>query len=205
MTGNGEGFNEQLSALCDDELGRDEYALALRRLGRDGEARARLARYHLIRDSLHGNLPPRGAGTLAARVAAALEQEPPLQASRRLGAGWLKPVAGAAVAATVALAALLLVPSGGPPQPGGSALQAGSPQHARLAGAELPAASLQVRSDRNRGTQLVSSSAQGWDRLEPAARQRLRGLLVNHSEQSSTGRLGGVLNYVRIAGHERSE
>ena len=205
MTGKGDGINEQLSALCDDELGRDEYPLLLRRLERDADARSRLARYHLIRDCLHDNLPSHGTGTLAGRVAAALEQEQPLAVPRRPAAGWLKPVAGAAVAATVALAALLAVPTGGPtPSGGGSPLQVAQPELARVASMELPAAAHRRSQGPEAGTRLVSGE-QRWEQLEPAARQRLRGLLVNHSEQSSTGRLGGVLTYVRIAGHERPE
>ena len=132
MTGNGEGFNEQLSALCDDELGQDEYPLLLRRLGREAGARSRLARYHLIRDCLHDNLPVRGAGALASRVASALEQEQPLSVPRRAAAGWLKPVAGAAVAASVALMALLIMPSAGPPQAGSNALQVAQTEPARV-------------------------------------------------------------------------
>lgn len=202
MTGNGEQFNEQLSALCDDELRAEEYPLVLRQLGRNAEARDRLGRHFLVRDCLHRNFSAAGAESLAARVSRALDDEPALaRRPIRAPVAWLKPVAGVAVAASVALVSLLLMP--------GSETDAPAPLTASAG--RMPAMTATPVSDSmdeslpSRDTRLAQAPVRSWDQLEPAAQQRLRGLLVNHSEQSSTGRLGGVLTYVRIAGHERSE
>ena len=102
-------LSEQLSALVDDELGRDETAFLARRLGRAPQATEQLGRYFLISDTLRRQLPETVSLGLAARVAAALEPEPchsavaaPGGVARRL----VRPLAGLGVAASVAMVAV---------------------------------------------------------------------------------------------------
>jgi len=112
-----DALNEQLSALADDELRRDEALFLTRRLSQSPEAVEQLSRYFLISDALRKQLPE----TIDL---------------------------GPAVAVTP-----------------------------------------------------VSVSDSQWERLDPEVQRRLNLYLVNHSEHSSAGQWGGVLNYVRITGH----
>ena len=120
-------LNEQLSALVDGELPPEETALLLKRLEREPDLKQRLARYALAGDVLRGERLKAGP-QLAMRVAQALAGEPahvpgaieraavpvaadaglgdrPAASLRRAPAStrrWLGPLAGLAVAATVA-------------------------------------------------------------------------------------------------------
>lgn len=93
---------ENLSCLMDDELDRRGRKFLLRRLAGDAELTAAWTRMHTVRACLHGE---RLAGAnLVSRVAAALEAEAvPAQS----GGGWLRPVSGFAIAASVAVMAIV--------------------------------------------------------------------------------------------------
>jgi len=99
---------EQLSAFLDGELPEAETTLLLKRLDRDDDLKGTLSRYSLIGAVMRstGDMP--AARHVAARVSAAVALEPRLGAPQR--SRWLQPVAGLAVAASVALATVLLVP-----------------------------------------------------------------------------------------------
>jgi len=109
-------LKEQLSALLDGELPPEQTTLLLRRLGREPELAQRLTRYRLCGDVLRGErVQPRADFTL--RVSAAIAAEAPLpsppRATRRPDAArWLRPLAGLAVAASVAVAAVLVLRQG---------------------------------------------------------------------------------------------
>ena len=120
-------LNEQLSALVDGELPPEETALLLKRLEREPDLKQRLARYAFAGDVLRGERLKAGP-QFAMRVAQALAGEPahvpgavaraavpvaadaglgdrPAASLRRAPAStrrWLGPLAGLAVAATVA-------------------------------------------------------------------------------------------------------
>lgn len=182
-----EAFKEQLSALVDDELRREESVFLQRRLANDDDAVAQLGRYFMISDTLRRQLPDSIDPAFSARVSAALEAEPahqlaPPGLARRLA----RPLAGLGVAASAAMVAVSLwsPESAVPTAPGG--------QPSFVAATAGPAA----------GISLVSQPENRWDRLDPQVQQRLNGYLVNHSEHSSTGHFGGVLKYVRIAGQQ---
>lgn len=106
-------IREQLSAFADGELAADEQRFLLRRLLQDAALRDAYGRYELIRGCLRGQAPH--GGTLVTRVMAAIGDEP-LAAGRRR---WLRPALGAAMAATVAALALVVVapPSTSPDAP----------------------------------------------------------------------------------------
>ncbi len=94
---------EALCRLMDGELSETETRFLLSRLGHDSELNARWQRYHLARSAVRGDLKPNLNG-FAARVAQALDGEAPGRRSIALNrVGWLKPVGGLAVAASVAL------------------------------------------------------------------------------------------------------
>ena len=107
--------HEHLSSLMDGEISRETGRFLVRRLGSDEELCGTWARYHLVRDCLRH---PEGGlvnEDLCSRVQRALDDEPAAVA-RPVARSWLKPVAGMAVAASVALVAVLAVSPGGPGQ-----------------------------------------------------------------------------------------
>ena len=95
-----------MSAFLDDELPDEEADLLLRRLQGDADLRSAAGRFLLIGQALRGERLP---GDLAGRVAAALGAETTYEAGAAPAARnrWLRPAAGAAVAATVAVVALM--------------------------------------------------------------------------------------------------
>jgi anti-sigma factor RsiW len=104
-----EDIKEQLSALMDGELGRDERAFLMRRLEHDAELRAMWTRLHLMRDVMTHR--PGGAPlNLSDRVMQALADEDrnPATVQARAARSW-RPWLGAAIAASVALVAVFSV------------------------------------------------------------------------------------------------
>lgn len=99
----------QISAFIDGELPANESELLLRRLSQDSAMRQQVAQYLTIGRLIRREQEVPGMGELRNRIAAALGEEPveavpaPEPARRR----YLKPAAGVAVAATVAVAALV--------------------------------------------------------------------------------------------------
>ncbi len=118
-------LNEQLSALLDGELPPEQTALLMRRIAREPELAARLARFRISGEVLRGErVQPRA--DFALRVSAAIAAEPALgpqvaQAAqpaprRRAGRvpGWLKSATGVAVAASVGMLAVLVLQRAAP-------------------------------------------------------------------------------------------
>ncbi|MEN8761360.1 MAG: sigma-E factor negative regulatory protein [Thiogranum sp.] len=174
----------QLSALVDDELDEAERPLLLGRLQRDSNLREVLGRYQLISEVM------RGAGQVATlgiadRVRQALEQDAALTGADKPNAGslsWLKPVAGLAVAASVAVVAVLAVTSVREP-----AVETG----ARVASSQNVAPA-------------VSGGEETWERIEPRIDKRMSAYLVNHNEYAASRGVQGVMPYVRIVGYENN-
>ncbi|MGB5209799.1 MAG: sigma-E factor negative regulatory protein [Gammaproteobacteria bacterium] len=103
-----ERTEELLSVWLDDELDENESELVVRRLARHQELRQTVARYCLIGDAVRGELVTPRALELGHRISAVLEQEPAVRSETPARvAGWRRPLAGAAVAASVAVAAVL--------------------------------------------------------------------------------------------------
>jgi sigma-E factor negative regulatory protein RseA len=112
-----DSVKEQLSAYLDGELADAELELLAKRLGRDTELRQSLGRYALITESLRGERPTAASRNFAGNVMSALDNEPAVTRSR-FGvspalARRLRPVAGFAVAASVAALAVISVQRGG--------------------------------------------------------------------------------------------
>ncbi|BAU58316.1 sigma factor RpoE negative regulatory protein RseA [Halorhodospira halochloris] len=100
-------LDEQLSALVDGELSKEEQAFVLRRIGHDRSVRERLARYFVMRDALQRNLPEYPRAGLAERVHAALEHEAKPGHSGSSAFNWRRPALGGSIAASVALVSVL--------------------------------------------------------------------------------------------------
>lgn len=99
----------QISAFIDGELPENESELLLRRLSQDAAMRQQVAQYLTIGRLIRREQEVPGMGELRSRIAAALGEEPveaaPVpETSRRR---YLKPAAGVAVAASVAIVGLI--------------------------------------------------------------------------------------------------
>lgn len=103
---------ENLSAGMDGALSKEELRFLLRRLDHDASLQQAWARYHVARDGLRRQLPPLASADFAVRVMAAIEQEGAVAHGKRRH--WLHWSAGGAIAASVAVAALMIA------QPAGS-------------------------------------------------------------------------------------
>ncbi len=105
-----EAIRMQLSAFVDGELPDNEKELLLRRLSQDAELRRELGEYLAIGRAMRGELRPAGVDLLRDRIDSAIESgegielpdEDVASPDRRL-----RPLAGFAIAASVALLALV--------------------------------------------------------------------------------------------------
>ena len=107
-------IREQISALLDGELAKDELGLLVRRMERDAELRHAFGNYVLIGEALRAPGSITASRGFAARVEAALDETParvepvdPLQAPRQWR--WARPAIASAVAASLAVAGVLLL------------------------------------------------------------------------------------------------
>ena len=162
-------YAEQLSAMTDEELPPSEMALLVRQAERSPEVAAQLGRYAVIREALHRNLPDRVDTGLAERISAALEQEPAHDgpAVRVRQRRWVRPVAGVAVAASVALVAIGLWPEQQSSTPGQS-----------------PIETVSVSGAGSQAGQPVRTENIQWDRLDPDIQARLQEYAVTRGEPS---------------------
>ena len=105
-----EELDSQLSAMFDDELAPEECELLARRLSRDEQLKARWGRYAVIGAAIRSERGVRLNAPLAGRVSAVLLAEPALvttPGARPAAVRWWQPLAGAAVAAGVAVGCVL--------------------------------------------------------------------------------------------------
>ena len=200
-----EKFKENMSALVDGELELRSASKTIDILLESEELKLRWSRYHVVRDVLRHKAYPDAGTQLGERVRRQLADEPlHLPLRRRLTQPWratLKPVAGIALAASVALVAVLAVRAPQPLPDGTVApvdqvamsapLVAESTSRAmsavpRLAQAEFPAGRLRRLQ---------------WNISEPAVANRLNGYLVNHSEYLGDA-MKGMHPYARIVGYD---
>ena len=155
-------IREQVSALLDGELPGDEMGLLVRRLERDAELRRAFGNYALIGEALRAPGAPLASPSFAARVSAALDAPAgatanlPLQARVRRPANYRRPLAASAIAASAAIASVLLVrPFSGPTPIAANVDQQNRPATTNLTLAASPT---------------------------PAQSQRLAGYMVVHSQ-----------------------
>ena len=192
-------MKEHMSALVDGELEMRAATEVIDVLIEDEELRVRWSRYHMVRDVLRHKVYPDARDTLCDRVRNCLSDEPlHFPASRWSPRQWrhtLKPMAGMALAASVAVIAILAVRGLDPPTD--------VPQRAELAsptgGAVIPASATSQGQIRPASLKRLQ-----WNTTEPAVANRLNGYLVNHSEHLG-GPIRGMHPYARIVGYDTSD
>ena len=100
-----EANKERLSAFMDDEIeGLDKNQVE--QLLKDPDMLDTWSRYHLVSDALRRNLPEHLDRDLAGRISGAIEREPAIVAPGVLSRSFARPVAGFAIAASVAALAI---------------------------------------------------------------------------------------------------
>lgn len=99
----------QISAFVDGELPDNEADLLLRRMGQDAELRLKVAEYLAIGRALRGESSVQGVDRIHERVFAEIDHKPLEEDTEAAGpapARAVRPLAGVAIAATVALVGL---------------------------------------------------------------------------------------------------
>ena len=171
---------ERLSALIDSELSPALTTDTLAHLKQSSTLRKTWDRYHLIGDAMRGEGVRLSAEGVAETVREQVLKEPAIVASpvpfklpKKFRHRALRPLAGAAIAASVAAVAVFTLP--------------------RLTG-ELPAAGpVQVVSKARPPVPYTSQIGTRWKNLaEPALESKLNRYLENHSEYASSGGMGVV-------------
>ncbi len=180
-------MRDRISALIDEELAPSEHAAVVDQLCASEHLRSTWSRYHLIGDALRRELPDDRAFSIASRVREQLQEEPtvlvPRSPMRRMPR-WVKPMAGTAIAASVAAAAILLVPAV-PNLPDAATT-------AEIAGTdELPTTVRHADADGTR-----------WDLGKPALESKLNTYLVNHRNYAPVANLNGMISYASFAGYD---
>jgi sigma-E factor negative regulatory protein RseA len=99
---------ENLSAAMDGQLSKDELRFLLRRLDRDASLADAWARYHLVGDGLRRQLPAVASASFAVRVMEVIEGETAEGQAVHKRRDWLRLSVGGAIAASVAVAALMI-------------------------------------------------------------------------------------------------
>jgi negative regulator of sigma E activity len=171
-----EADRERLSALVDDELDHAEAVDLLNRVARDAQLRQVWEQYYLIRDSLQGEFSGSARAGLFERVQREIDAEPVLYRMEAFRRGALRPLAGLALAASVAVVAVIGFRGFVSPADTGALV-------ASRAGPATPA-----------------SVAAGPER-DPGFDRRLDAYLVNHSERVGSN-VHGVLPYARIVAYD---
>jgi sigma-E factor negative regulatory protein RseA len=103
---------ENLSSFMDGEVDKSAAAFLVRRLANDTALRATWDRFHMIRDCLRQQESSVVEADLCARVREAIDREDSTRDVRKSHMSWFKPIAGVAVAASVAFVAVLMVGPG---------------------------------------------------------------------------------------------
>lgn len=178
--------SEQISAYVDGELGTDEQQFLWRRFSADPEARQALIRLYEMQAVVHRERVA-GANQIADQVRVALAQEPAHAAVDKPGRRFhlspiFQPVAGLAIAASVALGLVAIWPVSG--------IGPTSPDVPNVASAPPPMFS---------ATLPISPVSAPVASQSP---QQLSPYFINHSEYSGLGQFGGTLQYARIVGYD---
>ena len=168
-------LKEAISALADGERVADNRSALIEKIIHEPSSRSVWEGYHLLSDAIKDRLPDRVQTDLAGRVREAIAREPIALAPRRR-VPILKPLAGLALAASVATVAILGVRS----------LDSDVRPAAQVAASEFSAA-----------------TGNRWNE-SPEVEARLNGYLVNHSEYVGYG-MQGMLPYARIVGYDSNE
>lgn len=197
-------IKEQLSALLDDELSIDDISGTSARISSSDELRGTWDRYHLIGDVMRGEGVRLSGPSVADQVKLQLQSEPPILAAPKQPVArdrsenrWLRPAAGAALAASVAVVAVYSLQS-----PTGSSPVVPSTRVVSVSDGISPGTSVSVNSDNAVRDNAVRSGTRWKNLSEPGLESRLNRYLVNHNEYASPGGVNGFLPYTSFVSYD---
>ena len=184
---------EYISAMVDGELDNNSES-TVDNLLQSPALKGCWARYHLISDCLNKNIPESIDSGLADRISASIQNEPTVLAPRAISnRAYLKPVAGFAIAASVATMAILGIQQNN----GGVELQE-QQTVSFIPQKRINSVSPQLAS--------TNSASDAQLRLVKAnSRARLNSYLVNYNEQRISSGFQGMLPYARTVTFENNE
>jgi len=183
---------EKVSALVDGELVDDSQSTIDDLLGTPA-LQASWARYHLISDSLKGNLPEVADSGLASRISAIIRDEPAILAPQVTANNrFYKPLAGLAIAASVAAMAILGIQQN---------RQAAGDQDQQIISfaAQTPVNAIPVQQ-----VALNPTAEAHLRQVRANTRARLNSYLVNYNEYRTNSGLQGMLPYARTVTFENN-
>lgn len=202
--------NEQLSAMMDDYRHTESNQSVLNDVVDDVNKQYTLQRYQLMREVMRNETPELIKLDFTANVKAKISQEPelkvkhissakPEKSSSSVWSVLFKPVAGMAVAASVAIVAISVLQT----RPDGSdQLAASTTTDARVEQlASIPAVSNAVRVSGHSQPQIIQRGL-SWKikRNEPAMQNKLNVYLINHNENSKS--MSGIIPQARVVGFD---
>lgn len=190
---------EQLSALMDGELARDETLFLMRRIDNDGGLVQRWSRYHLTRQVLRRQDVFVLAGDFSDRILAQLDAEGMLQVAR--GGRWMRWAGGGAIAASVAVVALIV----SAPQNAGNDVS-GEPLAASVTSISTPAAPATQNPAEFRpplaspvlDVQPASVSTEGFATSSAPIDPRLQSYLIRHYDATANNGQSTMMPYVLL-------
>ncbi len=183
--------HETLSIIVDSELETPD-PCNLESIATDHELRSKWARYHLIGDVLRDNLTDVAPAHIADGIRTEIEREPTIFIPQRSRHPWLKPIAGLAIAASIASLAVIGVKR--------------SDVDSAVNDVTVSATAVKL-SDDQVAKILERPITVTQDDINPVpgsphTKRRLNGYLVKFNEQRSSFGVPGVNPYVRIVGFE---
>ena len=176
---------EHLSSLMDGELSHEAGSFLTRRLFSNEAMCGKWERYHLIRDCIRQPGSKQVVTGLSLKLSASLDAEEVPSVSVWRNHGWLKPAAGLAIAASVALMAIMVTA----PQPGQSP---GEPDTALVAPVNQPFVSP------NTMARSPTSQAVSYAPAQQAKANRLNAYLLRHNQMARTAGRQGFVSFVPI-------
>ena len=213
-----DAIREQISALLDSELSRREMNTTVDHLRKQEEHRDTWDRYNLIGDVIRGEAGSRAHLSVAERVRRQLESEPAILVApkpNKAPIDWMRPIAGTALAASVAALAIFVAPQ---------ILNTGSNVGPQVTTKMLPSFNLTASAPSPALRRLVSTKAHNiqpatgnlipaalylrrpgtrWKNLpKPAVASKLNKYLVEHGEYAVQGGMKTVLPYATFVGYD---
>lgn len=191
-----ETSREQISALMDGEQETGSIFI-LSAMCNNEEFRKTWNRYHLIGETLRGNLAEQYDPDFAGRISKAIENETAHAAPSARTTPFLKPMAGLAIAASVAVVAILGVRQVGI-TPGTAPAELVARNQATENSVTGERSAVAVAGN-------AAMSRPDYLRTPVDAESRLNRYLVNYNEYRTNAGVQGMLPYVRIVAHEVEE
>ena len=181
--------NEQLSALIDGEHDGENTDI-IDNIINDDDMKDTWSRYHLIGDCLRDHVPENISSDVSTQVSNTLRDEPTILIPHTHKRFNLKPIAGFAIAASVAMVAVFSVQRGNEIN--------SSSDVPTIAANQINATVSQPQSFSFPEAQVLPAAVRKSDTPDSVANQRLNHYLMNHNEYRSNGGMNAILPYVRI-------